>query len=138
MEVYYGIMFLVAALLQESSEGFLPSLWIGITTYFGEGAVYILSQVGFSFLSGVILFELLVLLPCILYYQTKLGKVIIWVLLLSITFNTILIVIPLDWYHLVIPYYKYISILMIESMLITSFSQSKLKPFLKEKLKRRK
>lgn len=131
MEIYYGIMFMVAAILQDSYEGFIPSIWLSGILFLNGYIVNILGIIGFGYFSSIILLELIIMLPLLMFISSKLGKVLVSVLSVSVVFNLLMMFSPLGFYMLVAPYYELVNIIFIECMLIYSLSQSRMKSGIK-------
>lgn len=131
MEIYYGLMFMVAAILQDSYEGFIPSIWLSGILFLNAHIVNLLGVIGFGYFSSIILLELIIMLPLLMFISSKLGKVLVAVLSISIIFNLLMMFSPLWFYMLVEPHYGLVNIIFVECMLLYSLSQSRVKSGIK-------
>lgn len=129
MEYYYGIAFLLLALLQDHIEGFVVSISCSVVAFFSEVLLLSLVSQGFNIFMSTALLDVMLIFVSLTVIDFKLGKILLVTCVLSFFINIFYLTAynpnTKDLYNLIKPYYHSMNIIIFEILLYSCLINSK-------------
>ena len=135
MEYYYGVMFLIIALLQEQVEGFIITASCAVVGFFNQEILAVMIEDGYNFFIAAALIDFALILVSISMIGSKLGVIIFSACVISFSLNMLCyssFTTANDLYSFIKPYYPTINLILFEAILYTCIAHSRLVPWVKK------
>lgn len=134
-EIYYTLIFLILALLQDEIKGVVSSLICCSMVLMYEVFLSFSQQMGVGFFETALAYDFLFFVVGVFLIGSRAGHILIGVSLISFLFNTLSWVFYSEYKPFIQDYYGTVNIILFEILLYGHVTTTKIYPWIKTKSK---